>query len=638
MTPEPTRWQGDPSGGDTLALLLATMQLAAFEALPNGSFRLFSTPPEWLVGLLPSIKSASEVDLVERFPVLETFLPEANQAWQSLGSMRVCSDLWSETLTSGIERHLQAWAFRIAARRFLLIEAADGLHRERQQVLQYAHETALQYDTIARLNREVQRATQAKSDFLTTMSHEIRTPMNAILGMADILGETSLTAEQRRCMDIFRRAASSLLDLLNDVLDMSKIEAGQLALETLEFELREVVSQAVELASVRAAAKNLRIESEILPDAPSWLSGDPMRLRQVLINLLGNSTKFTEKGQLSLRIAPDPNGKVPGSLLFAVSDTGIGIPREKLATIFESFSQADSSTTRKYGGSGLGLTICKKLVEAMGGQIWVESTVGAGSTFYFTAQFGVATAARTQALTLATLPAESAATLRILVADDSEDNREVIRGYLNNAPYILDFAEDGASALKKLKSGRYDLALIDVHMPLMDGYELVRAFRDYEGAQNLRALPILALTADAFQEAIEKSRAAGYTMHLTKPVRKSTLLEAIAQNAQSSSPSLSAAKVNIAVDPELTAIVPKFLNSVRRNSGAIEAALTHGDFDTIRSLGHNMKGTGTSFGLPQISEIGDELENAAKQHDPGPVRKAIANLSQFLDSVDVRDL
>src|SRR5271156_2409294 len=227
MTPQPTRWQADISGDDTVALLLATMQLAAFEALPSGSFRLFSTPPEWLLNLLPGIESAPEIDLVERFPLLEAFLPEATEAWQSFGSKRVCSDLWSETLPSGIETHLQGWALRIRGRRFLVIAAADSLHQERQQVLQYAHETALQYDTIARLNREVQRATRAKSDFLATMSHEIRTPMNAILGMADILGETSLTAEQRRYVDIFGRAASNLLDLLNDVLDMSKIEAGQ---------------------------------------------------------------------------------------------------------------------------------------------------------------------------------------------------------------------------------------------------------------------------------------------------------------------------------------------------------------------------------------------------------------------------
>ena len=322
-TPQPTPLQAELSANGTIARLLAAMQLAGFEALPNCSFRLISTPPEWLHHLLPDIETAPEVDLVERFPLLEAFLPEAKDAWQSVATSRVCSDLWSETLPSGVEMHLQAWAFRIAERRFLLIEAADALHQERQQVLQYAHETALQYNTIARLNREVQRATQAKSDFLATMSHEIRTPMNAILGMADVLAETSLTTEQRQCVNIFQRAASNLLDLLNDVLDTSKIEAGQLVLETAPFELRDVVSQVVELAGIRAAEKDLKVEHEIMPEVPAWLSGDRVRLRQVLTNLLGNSTKFTDKGRLVLRVTLNPDGSGPGSLLFAVSDTGI---------------------------------------------------------------------------------------------------------------------------------------------------------------------------------------------------------------------------------------------------------------------------------------------------------------------------
>ena len=642
-TPQPTPLPVDHSPvdhsmSDPVALLLATMRLAAFEVLPSRSFRLFATPPEWLREFLPGIETAPEVNLVERFPLLEAFLPEAEEAWEAVDKRRACSDLWSEALASGGDLHLQAWAFQVNGRPFLLIEAADILYRERQQVLQYAHETALQYDTIARLNREIQRATQAKSDFLATMSHEICTPMNAILGMADVLAETSLTTEQRRCVDIFQRAASNLLDLLNDILDTSKIEAGQLVLETVPFDPRDVVSQAVELAGVRAAAKGLRIEHEIVPAVPSWLSGDPTRLRQVLINLLGNSTKFTGKGRLALRVAINPEGRGPSSLIFALSDTGIGIPQEQLPKIFESFTQADSSTTRRYGGTGLGLTICKNLVEAMGGRIWVESTVGVGSTFYFTAEFGVSTAPAAQSSTSAAVSATPVGTLRILVADDSEDNRTVIREYLKKLPYVLDFAEDGASALERLQTGKYDLALMDVHMPLMDGYAAVRAFREYERAQSLDSLPVLALTADAFKDAVEKSLAVGFTTHLAKPIRKSTLLEVIARHARVRAEGLPAAKLDIVVDvdEELSAIAPKFLNNVRRNSPVIAAALARDDFDTIRSLGHNMKGTGSSFGFPQISAMGDELERAAKQHDADSVRSVTANLVRFLDSVDVR--
>jgi CheY-like chemotaxis protein/HPt (histidine-containing phosphotransfer) domain-containing protein len=262
--------------------------------------------------------------------------------------------------------------------------------------------------------------------------------------------------------------------------------------------------------------------------------------------------------------------------------------------------------------------------------------VGVGSTFYFAAEFAVVAAPAAQSSTPAEVSALPVEALRILAADDSDDNRSVIRAYLSKLPYTLDFVEDGASALKNLEGGKYDLALIDVHMPLMDGYSVVRTFRKYERAQNLPALPVLALTADAFNDAVEKSLAAGFTMHLAKPIRKATLLEAIARHTRAHSEAPSAVKFEVVVDEELSAIVPKFLNNIRRNSPVITAALARADFDSIRSLGHNMKGTGTSFGFPRISEIGDQLEQAAKQQDADSVRNVAANLVHFLDSVDIR--
>jgi signal transduction histidine kinase/DNA-binding NarL/FixJ family response regulator len=636
-TPQPGPSQASRGTAETAATVLAAMQFAVFEPVPNGRFRLFSVAPKWLRELMPKLEDAGgDIDLADCFPLLEAFLPEAEEAWQK-DAERVSSDLWTETRPQGGDIHLQAWALRAGGQALLVIEAADALYRERQLSLQYAHETALQYEAIQRLNQEVQRAAQAKSEFLAMMSHEIRTPMNSILGMADLLAETPLSEEQQRYVAIFQRATSSLLDLLNDILDLSKIEAGELKLETVAFELREVVARATELVGIRASERGLAIESEIATDVSPWLSGDPVRLRQVLINLLGNALKFTEKGKLTVRIARDPGGSDPASLLVGVSDTGIGIPQDKLENIFESFSQADSSTTRKYGGTGLGLSISKKLVEAMGGRIWVESRVGSGSTFYFTAKLGIAEARREAASELAAAGAASATRvpLRILVADDSEDNRLVIRAYLKGTPYVLDFAEDGAIALEKLKTHAYDLALVDVHMPAKDGYTVVREFRDFERAHGRPALPVLALTADAFEEAVQKSLAAGFTRHLAKPIRKAVLLQAIG-HAQIRPAQPAGGQQEVMVDEELSAIMPRFLSNVRKNPAAIAAALAGEDYDAIRSLGHNMKGTGASFGLPQISALGDRLERAAKEQSSDSVREITTELAQFLDRVEVR--
>lgn len=371
-------------------------------------------------------------------------------------------------------------------------------------------------------------ASRTKSDFLASMSHEIRTPMNAIMGIADLLAKTPLNAEQDKYVRIFRRAGDNLLNLINDILDLSKVEASQLEIERTEFSLSEVLEKVNEMVVVKSREKGLNLVFEVASDAPSDLIGDPSRLQQILLNLLGNAIKFTESGDVVLSVTRDATASIPTALRFTVTDTGIGISAEKLGRIFERFTQADSSTTRRFGGSGLGLTISKRLAELMGGQIGAQSTVGRGSVFTVVVPFEIGHAkmrrvtARTAALQNAPLPA-----LRILLAEDSLDNCTIMKAYMAHTPYVIDIAETGAIACEMFKAAHYDLVLMDRQMPVMDGLTATRTIRAWEAENGRLSTPIIAVTASALKGDREKCLAAGCTSFLTKPIKQDVLLQAI---------------------------------------------------------------------------------------------------------------
>ncbi len=541
----------------------------------------------------------------------------------------------------------------IAGRLLLLRDITE--HKQMERALAVARDEALE-------------ASRLKSEFLATMSHEIRTPMVGVIGMAELMGSTRLSVQQRAYVDALLRSGEAMMSIIDDILDFSKIEAGRLELERTELDVRAVVDDAVGMVSEQASGRGLQVRAVIDEAVPQTLFGDPVRLRQVLMNLLSNAVKFTHEGSVTVSVQLEERARRQSRIRFAVADTGIGIESEARERLFEPFTQADGTTTRRYGGTGLGLAICRRVVQLMGGQIGVDSEPGQGSEFWFVIPLGVAARMARQKLAAQDGPAQGPLPLApaglapILVAEDAPVNQQVARGMLQRLGYRVKMVGNGREAIQAFEREHFAAVLMDCQMPEIDGFTASAEIRRREMDLSRPRTPIIAMTAGVMQGDRERCLAAGMDDYLAKPVRmrdvalklqrwvsgrrgasrlpveRTAAVTARSEQARPPEGPIemqaieNLREMQVPGEPNVVQeIVDTFMQGVPGHIEKLRNGAETGQFDELARSAHSLKGSAGFLGMREVRALCEQIEAVARAEQRADARRLVASLEKALD-------